>query len=88
MRKSKKILAVLVAASTVMAAVCACSSGSSSSGGSSGGSGSPAAGGDEAAVDLNAASLDEIIEKAKEEGRVESVGMPDSWANWGLPGRD
>lgn len=84
MRKSKKILAVLVAASTVMAAVCACSSGSSSSGGSSGGSGSPAAGGDEAAVDLNAASLDEIIEKAKEEGRVESVGMPDSWANWGL----
>ena len=84
MRKSKKILAVLVAASTVMAAVCACSSGSSSSGGSSGGSGSPAAGGDEGAVDLNAASLDEIIEKAKEEGRVESVGMPDSWANWGL----
>lgn len=84
MRKSKKILAVLVAASTVMAAVCACSSGSSSSGGSSGGSGSPAASGDEGAVDLNAASLDEIIEKAKEEGRVESVGMPDSWANWGL----
>ena len=36
------------------------------------------------AVDLNAASLDEIIEKAKEEGAVESVGMPDSWANWGL----
>ena len=39
---------------------------------------------DSGAVDLNAASLDEIIEKAKEEGRVESVGMPDSWANWGL----
>lgn len=39
---------------------------------------------DSSAVDLNAASLDEIIEKAKEEGRVESVGMPDSWANWGL----
>jgi putative spermidine/putrescine transport system substrate-binding protein len=27
--------------------------------------------------------LEEIIEKAKEEGKVESVGMPDSWANWG-----
>ena len=38
----------------------------------------------EDAVDLNAASLDEIVEKAKEEGAVESVGMPDTWANWGL----
>lgn len=36
------------------------------------------------AVDLNAASLDEIIANAKEEGSVESVGMPDTWANWGL----
>lgn len=36
------------------------------------------------AVDLNALTLDEIIEGAKAEGHVESVGMPDSWANWGL----
>ena len=36
------------------------------------------------AADLNVASLDEITEKAKEEGTVESVGMPDTWANWGL----
>ena len=35
------------------------------------------------AEDLNASTLDEIIAKAKEEGHVESVGMPDSWANWG-----
>ncbi len=35
------------------------------------------------AVDLNSYTLDEIIAKAKEEGHVESVGMPDSWANWG-----
>ncbi len=34
-------------------------------------------------VDLNSYTLDEIITKAKEEGHVESVGMPDSWANWG-----
>ncbi|MBE1555114.1 ABC transporter substrate-binding protein [Sporosarcina limicola] len=27
-------------------------------------------------------SLDEIITKAKEEGEVNSVGMPDTWANW------
>lgn len=29
-------------------------------------------------------TLDEIIEKAKEEGDIQSVGMPDTWANWGL----
>ncbi|WP_141432851.1 ABC transporter substrate-binding protein [Bacillus sp. 03113] len=28
-------------------------------------------------------SLEEITNKAKEEGEVASVGMPDSWANWG-----
>ena len=33
--------------------------------------------------DLNSYTLDEIVEKAQEEGHVESVGMPDSWANWG-----
>lgn len=27
-------------------------------------------------------SLDEITKKAKEEGKIVSVGMPDSWANW------
>lgn len=36
------------------------------------------------AVDLNSLTLEEITEKAKEEGHVESVGMPDTWANWGL----
>ncbi|MDD3277314.1 MAG: ABC transporter substrate-binding protein [Lachnospiraceae bacterium] len=34
-------------------------------------------------VDLNSMSVDEIAAKAKEEGKVESVGMPDTWANWG-----
>lgn len=34
-------------------------------------------------VDLNSMTLDDITAKAKEEGDVESVGMPDSWANWG-----
>ena len=27
-------------------------------------------------------SLDTIIEKAKTEGEIASVGMPDTWANW------
>lgn len=30
----------------------------------------------------NDLSLDEITAKAKEEGTINSVGMPDSWANW------
>lgn len=30
----------------------------------------------------NELSLDEIVEKAKEEGEINSVGMPDTWANW------
>ena len=34
-------------------------------------------------TDLNAMTLDEIIAQAKEEGSIESVGMPDTWANWG-----
>lgn len=41
-------------------------------------------GGDTEAVDLNSYTLDEIIAKAQEEGDVQSVGMPDYWANWGL----
>lgn len=34
-------------------------------------------------VDLNALTLDELISKAKADGEVNSVGMPDTWANWG-----
>lgn len=36
-----------------------------------------------AAVDLNRMSVEEILAEAKKEGRVDSVGMPDTWANWG-----
>jgi putative spermidine/putrescine transport system substrate-binding protein len=34
-------------------------------------------------INLNSTSLETIIEKAKQEGNVDSVGMPDTWANWG-----
>lgn len=34
-------------------------------------------------VDLNSMKIEEIIEKAKEDGEINSVGMPDTWANWG-----
>ena len=33
-------------------------------------------------VDLNTLTVEQLLAKAKEEGRVDSVGMPDSWANW------
>ncbi|WP_152446688.1 ABC transporter substrate-binding protein [Bacillus sp. THAF10] len=37
---------------------------------------------DELSFDPNSLSLEEIEGKAKEEGAVNSVGMPDAWANW------
>lgn len=33
-------------------------------------------------VDYNSMSLDDIVAQAKEEGQINSVGMPDTWANW------
>lgn len=39
-------------------------------------------GGQKEEVDLASLSLEELEAKAKEEGEVNSVGMPDSWANW------
>ena len=33
-------------------------------------------------IDLNAMTLEEIVSKAKEDGEINSVGMPDTWANW------
>ena len=35
-----------------------------------------------AKVELNELTIGQIVEAAKQEGRVDSVGMPDSWANW------
>jgi putative spermidine/putrescine transport system substrate-binding protein len=34
-------------------------------------------------VDLSSLTLEQLIEGAKKEGHVESVGMPDDWADWG-----
>lgn len=36
----------------------------------------------EADVDLNSLTLEQLTEKAEEEGKVNSAGMPDTWANW------
>ena len=39
-------------------------------------------------IDLNSMTLDQITQKAKEDKEVDSVGMPDSWANWGQTWKD
>jgi putative spermidine/putrescine transport system substrate-binding protein len=36
-----------------------------------------------APVDLSGLTLEQLIAGAKKEGRIESVGMPDDWADWG-----
>lgn len=77
MTKFRKPITALAAILAISMVATACSSGSGSSGNDGGDA-------DSSAIDLNALSLDEIIEGAKKEGEVQSVGMPDSWANWGL----
>lgn len=65
----KKGLALCLAVSSVAVMLAACG----------GGSGSSNASGSNGGKEL---TLAEIETKAKEEGSVVSVGMPDSWANW------
>ena len=38
---------------------------------------------EEPVKDLNSMTVEELAEAAKEEGTIETVGMPDKWANWG-----
>lgn len=45
--------------------------------------GAESASSEETIEDPNALSVEEIEEKAQAEGEVNSVGMPDTWANWG-----
>lgn len=33
-------------------------------------------------LDLNSMKVEEIVEQAKKEGDIQSVGMPDTWADW------
>ena len=70
----RKQITALLAAVTASAVVLTTGCGSSGSGSSASVN---------ADLDLNSMSLDDIIAKAKEEGEVNSAGMPDDWANWG-----
>lgn len=86
--RTAKFLALALALVMVLAvAGCGGNGGSSTPPSSTGGSttppaSTPAPAGD-GAVDLNSLTLDQIIEGAKAEGQVVSVGMPDEWADWG-----
>lgn len=66
----KKILASALALAMLLS-LTACGGGKSTSDSSA-----------DKALDLRTLSVDEIIAGAKQEGRVESVGMPDDWTHW------
>ncbi len=76
--KANKALRILATVLCLTLVLSACGSAPASSAAPEGESGS----GGEAALDLNSLTLDQIIEGAKTEGKLESVGMPGSWANW------
>lgn len=84
--RASKFLALAL---TLVMVLAAAGCGGNNGGGSStpapapSGSSTPAAPADDGAVDLNSLTLDQIIEEAKKEGQVVSVGMPDEWADWG-----
>lgn len=85
-RTSKLLALVLTLALVLAVAGCGGNNGGSSTPApapSAGGSTPESAPADDGALDLNALTLDQIIEGAKAEGKVESVGMPDEWADWG-----
>ncbi len=78
--KALRVLATVLCLCMVLSA-CGGSASSASSAPTSASSGDAAPAGD-GALDLNSLTLDQIIEGAKTEGKLESVGMPGSWANW------
>ena len=81
MKKMKRNLLPLLMAVLLVLTMSACGSSSSDDTSSSGDS-ETASDTDSSGEDLNSKTLDEIIADAQEEGEVNSVGMPDEWADW------
>ena len=77
MKKSGRIAAV-TASALIVAMVAAGCGGSSSTASTA----ETKAAAESSGEDLNSKALDDIIEDAKAEGDVQSVGMPDNWADW------
>lgn len=88
MAKKKRLFSLkpllLVCLVIVLAAImAACGNKSADSGPDSGGGASQTAGDSgDAGSEEKIPTLEELIPLAQEEGKVVSVGMPDSWANW------
>lgn len=70
-----KTIAIIGAAAFLFAGCSATTAGASQAAASANASGG--------VLDLNSMSLDQIVAEAKKEGQLNTVGMPDSWANWG-----
>ncbi len=90
MKKFRTAKFLALSLSLVMVLAAAGCGGGNNGGGSttpppaSGGSSTPApAPAGDGALDLNTLTVDQLIEGAKAEGQVVSVGMPDEWADWG-----
>ena len=90
MKKFRTAKFLALSLSLVMVLAAAGCGGGNNGGGSttpppaSGGSSTPApAPAGDGALDLNSLTVDQLIEGAKAEGQVVSVGMPDEWADWG-----
>lgn len=82
MKKSGRIAVVTAAALSIAMVATACGGSSSSTSTSATETEASSSSGSASGEDLNSKSLDDIIADAKEEGDVQSVGMPDNWADW------
>ena len=76
MNKWVRTIAVSVAAALLFAG---CSTSAASSSNVTGSAGT---------TDLNKMTIEQITDQAKKEGQLNTVGMPDSWANWGETWQD
>lgn len=66
-RSVKKVIMLFAGAAVIAASLGGCSTAGAAS---------------TKSTDLNSMSLTQIIDQAKKEGQIQSVGMPDDWANW------
>lgn len=88
MRTQKiKKLSLMVLLLVLVVGLVACGSGTKTEEGSGSTSNSTStsgsnSGGESAAVEEDNPTLEELIPLAQKEGKISSVGMPDTWANW------
>jgi putative spermidine/putrescine transport system substrate-binding protein len=84
MKKGKSFLCVLLTAAMAMSALTGCGGSTSKTEETTGGTAKEVEVDPDATVELNGTTmpLSELVANALQEGDVESVGMPDDWADW------